>query len=178
MQPNVHAATLSESRGRGAWFDSLIAAHEFVTQLLARRVWHDGTGSCGYHFFQQLPHADRSLPAAINSSPCSLLTSSLSAHAKPQAVCLRYRWAISPIAPDLAGTWHASVDQQFKWTLAATNRGAANLSGARNCRYPCPLLCESLPCKQTAALAAKAPVSSHMRFRYASAARYSLKRRA
>lgn len=118
-----YGAALSEARGRDAWYESLIAAHELGHSFGAE---HDGEGECAttpatYLMAPVIGHSDR-------FSQCSLNRIQKQA---AQATCL------APLPqPDAAiaaqlGEHRATSASTFTWTMTAVNLGAADATGTR-----------------------------------------------
>jgi Metallo-peptidase family M12/Domain of unknown function DUF11 len=118
-----YAASLSESRNRGAWIDSLVTAHELGHQLGAV---HDGTGACADTAAQSYL-----MSALINGSEELSQCSKDSMFATmQQAACL------VPIGPPDLGlvvdqaTLSVTANTSLKWELAIQNAGSGTAKSA------------------------------------------------
>jgi hypothetical protein len=112
-----YGASLSESRDRGAWLDSLIAAHELGHSFGAA---HDGVGECaatpiGYLMSPSIAGWDQFSQCSLNRMRATM----------SQATCLTTmpRGDIS-LAAQL-GSERATLNQEFDWALQVTNIGNA-----------------------------------------------------
>jgi hypothetical protein len=111
------AASLTEIRGRGAWLESLITAHEIGHNFGSV---HDGEAQCTYVAQNQFLMSPTVHSSAATFSSCSrdLMTSSISS-----ASCIT---SLPPadlsIAGDL-GTVRTNAGRAFEWELPITNLG-------------------------------------------------------
>ncbi len=111
------AVALTEIRGRGAWLESLITAHEIGHNFGSV---HDGEAQCGYVAQDQylMSPTVHSTSATFSSCSRNLMASNISA-----ASCIT---SLPPpdlmIATDL-GTVRNSPGQVFEWQLPITNQG-------------------------------------------------------
>lgn len=111
----TYGDSLSESRNRGAWFDSLVAAHELGHSF---GVPHDGEASCastGSGFL---------MAATLNGSDqFSQCSRDIIRRRMQSASCLvPAPVADISIAPDL-GTRHAALGEIFDWSFIVSNLG-------------------------------------------------------
>ncbi len=111
-----YGASLSEIRNRGAWIDSLVAAHELGHQLGAV---HDGTGACGGTPAQNYLMGEQ-ISGSSELSQCS--RESILATMQ-RAACL-----VPVGAPDVslsvdATPIPAAPDTSFHWSLPIRNLG-------------------------------------------------------
>ena len=109
--------SLTEIRGRGAWLESLITAHEIGHNFGAV---HDGEAQCGYVAENQFLMSPTVYSSAATFSSCSrdLIASRISSSS-----CIT---ALPPadlsISADL-GTVRANAGRAFEWELPVTNVG-------------------------------------------------------
>jgi hypothetical protein len=114
-------AGLTEASGRGAWIESLIAAHEIGHNFGA---YHDGDskGACGSTPTGQFLMSSSVNPNASTFSECSLETM------RPPAQNASCIVALPPADMSVAfnlGTMHQTVSTQFAWDLTVGNVGGA-----------------------------------------------------
>ena len=112
-----YSASLTESRGRGTWTESLIAAHEIGHNFGAV---HDGTGVCS-----STPQTFLMAPSVNGSSTFSQCSLSSMQELAQTATCL----AAIPqpdisLATDL-GSLQGYANADVAWTLTVTNVGDA-----------------------------------------------------
>jgi hypothetical protein len=111
------AVALTEIRGRGAWLESLITAHEIGHNFGSV---HDGEKQCGYVAQNQFLMSPTVHSTAATFSSCSR---DLMATSMASASCIT---SLPPadlsIASDL-GTVRSSAGQAFEWELPVINLG-------------------------------------------------------
>jgi hypothetical protein len=119
------AASLTEIRGRGAWLESLITAHEIGHNFGAV---HDGEAQCAYVAQNQFLMSPTVQSAGATFSSCSrdVMATSIAS-----ASCIT---SLPPadlsVASDL-GTVRASAGRAFEWELPITNLGGRASQQAR-----------------------------------------------
>lgn len=107
-----YAASLSEVRNRGAWIDSLVAAHELGHQLGAV---HDGTGAC----------SDTAAEGYLMSSFINGSDVFSSCSRDSILATMQYAACLVPIStPDIGGVIGAAVSNAAPATAAQSGGGA------------------------------------------------------
>jgi hypothetical protein len=118
-----YAASLGEARDRGAWFDSLVAAHELGHTFGSP---HDGEGECAstpstiYLMAPTITGSDRFSQCSLNHIQTRI----------PTASCL-IPIPVSDISVPSLGEYHAPVSTEFSWSMAVANIGNADALDAK-----------------------------------------------
>ncbi len=118
-----YGSTLSESRGRGAWIDSLIAAHELGHNFGAS---HDGSGECEDTPLTYL--MSPSIAGWDRFSQCSVKR--MRHHVETAACLVAVPKTDVAIAEDL-GEYRASIDQEIAWSMSIANLGESTTQDVR-----------------------------------------------
>jgi len=108
-----YGASLSEARGRGAWIDSLIAAHELGHSFGAP---HDGAGEC-----VSTPLNFLMAPTIAGYDKFSQCSLQLIRDRMAQAACLVPMPKTDVVVAANLGNHQATVDQDFVWSLSVAN---------------------------------------------------------
>jgi hypothetical protein len=116
---------LTEIRGRGAWLESLVAAHEIGHNFGAA---HDGEPPCGYVPQNEFLMSPTVHPTKATFSNCS--RTRILQKARGASCVTALPPADLAIAEDL-GTLHAEVERVFQWELPVTNVGGHTSSDGR-----------------------------------------------
>ncbi len=120
-----YGAGLTQSNGRGAWIESLTAAHEIGHNFGAI---HDGEGQCASTPQNQYIMSPAVSPIAQEFSECSLVAM------RPRLQSARCIIPLTP--PDVTvpadlGTLHKAVTRPFEWELTVNNVGGSSATGVR-----------------------------------------------
>lgn len=120
-----YGAGLTQSNGRGAWIESLTAAHEIGHNFGAV---HDGEGQCAWTPQNQYIMSPAVSPTAQEFSECSL------AAMRPRvqsATCIIPLTPPDVSVPADLGTLHKAVTRPFEWDLTVSNVGGSTATGVR-----------------------------------------------